>query len=588
MAAQTGTAMMRGKLALVGAIAGFCVWFLFERLEELIVNPWLLLLVSTFTLVFFAVLLVTAGPLGMGRAALAGLAVAVPLALLLTWASLRFDTPGAFLRTGHPVLVALILSFVPLPFLIAALRGTQGWAHYPTLFGQSWGIVVSTTSAWLFAGLVWLVIYLSDALLALVGVHVIEWLLEIEPVAFVMTGFVLGLALAVLDELSDFVSPYLVLRLLRLLLPVVLVVIAIFVLVLPLRGFEQLFEGFSVAGTLLAMAAAALTLVSTAIDRSDDEAVETPLMRTAARLLTLLLPVIALLAGYAVWLRVDQYGWTPDRLALATGVVVVLGYAMLYAASVVLDWHGWMARLRIANTGMALVVIGVAALWLTPVLDPQRISAANQLSRFLDGRTPAADLDIAAISSWGRAGQAAYAELLVLAEEPEQIALRERIAQTEADLPYGRPLPVDSREALEAEVAALLRVTPGGELLHRRILGNAADVDLLRWREACLRRTRMGSPGCYLATGDFLPDEPGQEALLLSRTSYETLDQEAFTHGRGGRLERGAGLLLGGGGVILGQEVETMLDHLALGDYSIAPVSRNGLRLGDKEIVILP
>ena len=69
----------------------------------------------------------------------------------------------------------------------------------------------------------------------------------------------LVLALAVVTELSDYVSPFLILRLLRLMLPPVLLVLAVFLLALPLRGLSGLFGGLSAAATLLAMVAAGAT-----------------------------------------------------------------------------------------------------------------------------------------------------------------------------------------------------------------------------------------------------------------------------------------------------------------------------------------
>ena len=89
-------------------------------------------------------------------------------------------------------------------------RGRAG-RHYPALFLESWGVVVRYGAAWVFTGLFWLVIFLSDQLLQIVGVTVIEWILDFEPAPFLLTGLSFGVAIAVVDELSDYVSPNLVL-----------------------------------------------------------------------------------------------------------------------------------------------------------------------------------------------------------------------------------------------------------------------------------------------------------------------------------------------------------------------------------------
>ena len=81
--------------------------------------------------------------------------------------------------------------------------------------------------------------------------EIISDLLDIDGVPFVLTGLVLGLAIAVVNELSDYVSPYLILQLLRLLLPVLVVVMAVFIVALPFRGLSGLFGGLSAAATLM-------------------------------------------------------------------------------------------------------------------------------------------------------------------------------------------------------------------------------------------------------------------------------------------------------------------------------------------------
>ena len=181
-------------------------------------------------------------------------------------------------------------------------------------------------------------------------------------------------------------------------LPVVLVVMSVFILALPFQGLSHLFGDLSAAATLLAMALAGVTLVSTAVDQSDADATEAPLMRLMTQMLALLLPLPAALAGWAVWLRVDQYGLTPNRLAAAMAALLALGYGVAYAAAV-LRRGRWMARIRLANTWLALGGVVLAALWLTPVLNAQRLSAASQLARYEAGRTALANLDLALLKS---------------------------------------------------------------------------------------------------------------------------------------------------------------------------------------------
>ncbi len=142
-------------------------------------------------------------------------------------------------------------------------------------------------------------------------------------------------------------------------------------------------------------------------------------MRRATQALALLLPVPAAVAAWALWQRVAAYGWTPDRLAGAVAAALALAYGLLYAGSV-LSGRAWMARIRAGNIGMALVLLVTAALWQTPLFDPTRIAAHDQLARVLDGRTELPDLDPYAIGRWGRAGSEALEALQQRASEPGQ------------------------------------------------------------------------------------------------------------------------------------------------------------------------
>ncbi|EEW23688.1 conserved hypothetical protein, partial [Rhodobacter ferrooxidans] len=293
-------------LAGLGAAAGGCLYLLSEVFARDLLSDRLALALTAFAAAYFLALLALTGPLRLMQANAAALGVAVPVAGLLTWASLRYAAMPDLFERPAPVLAAVLLGLLPLPFVIAA--NGPGWRDYPALFSASWTIVVRFAAAWLFVGVVWALILLSDKVLGIVGVTVIQDLLKLDAVPWLICGTTLGLALAVVTEMADLVSPYLILRLLRLLLPAVLVVMLVFIAALPFRGLSGLFGELSAAGTLLAMALVAATLVTTAIDQSDAEASQGPAMRRAAQGLALILPLPSGLALYAVGLRVAQYG----------------------------------------------------------------------------------------------------------------------------------------------------------------------------------------------------------------------------------------------------------------------------------------
>lgn len=576
----------RTLLALIGGVAGVAAWVLVDILPDRVENERLLLFLVATTGGFFAAFLAATGPLSFLRAAFAAAVAALPAAGLLTWASLRHDAVDDFLATLHPMLAFGLIVMISLPFLIAAQREGEGWHNYPALFTQSWNIVVRYAAAWLFVAVFWGVVFLSDALFGLVGLDIIEELLEIDPVPFVLTGAVLGLALAVVVELSDYVSPFLILRLLRLLIPVVLVVTAVFLVALPFRGLSDLFGGFSAAATLLAMAIGIATLISSALDRSDAEAAEAWVLRISSQLLSLAMPVLAGLALHAVWLRVQDHGWTPDRIAAACAALVALGYGVSYALAVLLR-RNWMQRVRQANIAMALVVIAMSAVWLSPLLNPERLSAASQVARFARGDVSADRLDLWFIRhELGRAGPDAIDKLKAL-DHPDAEALRSRIAALEeAGSRHGFEAPAgeDARELI-ARITEQAVVLPEGSVLPDDAFEAVFASQLRDWAEGCARQTPLGNPGCVLVVTDFVVTRPGDEALLFWLRDAGTAVIDVVFPGEPTAGFAGP-VYLGGSGEF--DITPATLDALQTGSFSIEPAEIMSLSVGTARIILRP
>lgn len=570
---------MRQRLVMagIGGLAGISLYLLLEVLSRHLLPDRAALALTAFSAVFFGGWLALAGPLRTGRAVLAALVLGVVVALLLTLASLRHTLVEGIFDQPMTVLAVLLLSTIPLPFFIA-LSGA-GWRDYPTLFTEAWNVVVRYASAWLFVGVLWALLLLSQALLKIVDIHVIDDIIRLDAAPWIITGITLGLALAVVTELSDLVSPYLILRLLRLLLPLVLVVMALFIAALPFKGLSGLLGGLSVAATLLAMAALAATLVTTAVDQTDAEGAHGPLMTRATQALAVLLPVPAGLAAWAVWLRVVQYGWTPDRVFAALAAGMALAYGLIYALSV-LRGAGWRGRIRQGNIVMALVLLLVSALWLTPVLDAERISARDQLARFTDGRGTLQTLDLYALGRWGRAGEAALAELQTRATQPGQEALAERLAGL---VTSGEPAPSDAE--VTAELTALLPLQPPSATAERDILLGALDAtDRSSWLQRCRNRLADGRPGCVLVLGDFWPGNAGPEAVALMRNGPGDVSYEGLVLVEG-VLQRRAVMTLSGG---YPSAAEEAIGALIAAAPTLAPVPLNGLQAAGETLYLSP
>ena len=556
----------------LGAVAGLCLYALSEIVRRNLLQERMALALASFGAVFFFALLAMAGPRRLLKAAVGAAVVGAIVAALMVWTSFRFGSVEQMFYSPMPVFAAMILAAIPLPFLIAA--DGPGWRDYPVLFAESWGIAVRYAAAGLFTGVVWGLILLSDALFNILGLTFVKDFLTLDPVPWVVTGAILGLGLAVVTELSDLISPYLLLRLLRLLLPFVLVVMGVFLVALPIRGLSGLFGGLSVAAVLLAIVAAAVTLVSVAVDQNDEDAVPGRLMSVATRAMAASILAFALLAGWAVWLRVDQYGLTPLRIFAALAALVASGYGVIYLGAILAP-KTWKARIRTGNITMALVFIGFAAAWLS-VLNPQAISARSQLARFEGGKTPAARLDTRALANWGAAGERALALLREKAGQQGFEDLARRLAQSGPDLPS---------QDLRARLGALLPVVPDTEGAFR----DSVVRDLPEWQlagavAACQAVLSGGQPGCLLVAADFWTDAPGQEGILFLMQEDGWMTLTGLTTDRGILRLRGASALSTNKAIskISQKTLRAILD----GAFQLRPVPRNSLRVDGVDLII--
>lgn len=527
----------RVVMAAVGALAGVSLYALADLLQQDILPERVAFALAVFAGVFFTAVLAMAGPLRVMQAGMGALGVAVLVAVLLSWAGLRFAAVEGLLNGPMHAMAGFAVAALPLPFIIA-WHGA-GLRDYPTLFTATWGIIVRTGAAVVFTGLVWGIIALSNVLLGIVGLRVIDTLLDIDVVPWLITGVTFGIALAVVEELRDYVSPRLILRLVRLLVPVVLVVMVVFCVALPVQGFSGVFNSLSAAATLLTMVGAGAALVSTAIDRDDAEATQSAPLAWATRALAVILPVPAGLGAYAVWLRVGQYGWTPERVFAALAALMAVGYAVFYCGAV-LRRGAWMARVRQVNIGMAVGVFALSVLWLTPVLNAERIAAGSQVARLTAGTLTAENVEPYDYQDWGLAGADLLEALRIKSEEPGQEALASRLLGTAAPPPRAEVTDADIRAAL-VEFMPLQPTTAGAA--RDRLFSAVETSELGVWLDACRVALPSGKPGCVMIVADLLPNVPGDEVVVGQYYSYDGSSGYAnyeLLYIGGGRLNRSA------------------------------------------------
>src|SRR4029450_9126618 len=143
---------------------------------------------------------------------------------------------------------------------------------------------------------------------------------------------------------------------------------------LAFTGLQSLRDTRSATALLLGLAAILVLLIAATV-QTGERAAELPRWRIVVIAVSALaLPLYVALAGYALGLRIAQYGWSVDRawgaLIAAAAGALALGYlaALALRRRTGVPWFG-----RV-NLAVFAVVAVVLALMHSPVLDPKEIA----------------------------------------------------------------------------------------------------------------------------------------------------------------------------------------------------------------------
>jgi hypothetical protein len=201
------------------------------------------------------------------------------------------------------------------------------------------------------------------------------------------------------------------LTLLSWLLPLITLIVAGFVVSLPFTGLKTLW-GIGHASALLLVATAALVvLINAAHQDGEPEHLPPKLLRLSARVAAILPVPLTMIAAYALALRVEEHGWSVQRVMLAANVIAALGYAGGYAWAAVRP-GAWLEAIKTWNFGMALLILAEIVALFTPLASPARIAVADQMARLNRGAVSSQKFDFHFLR-WqgGRYGMAALRAL---------------------------------------------------------------------------------------------------------------------------------------------------------------------------------
>jgi hypothetical protein len=302
--------------------------------------------------------------------------------------------------------------------LVAASDAERKYiARYGAYFDAAWKLGVQVALTFAFVAVFWGVLWLGAVLFSLIELSFIETLIEKSWFAIPATTLAVAGAIHITDVRVRLVTDIrgIVLSLLSWLLPLMTLIAFGFIASLVFTGLAPLWATRRAAAILLTAVASLVVLINATYQNGEPTHRAPFVLRYAEFLAALALVPISVLAGYALGLRIDQYGLTVERIATAACVVMAFIYAIGYATAAItsLRQGTWMQRLEAVNIWAAFAVLAILLFLFSPVGDPARISVDNQMARLASGNVAAADFDYDYLNTdGGRYGRDALHELM--------------------------------------------------------------------------------------------------------------------------------------------------------------------------------
>ncbi|MCP1313898.1 MULTISPECIES: DUF4153 domain-containing protein [unclassified Halomonas] len=321
---------------------------------------------------------------------------------------------------------------------------------YPPLLSISWEFALTLGLLALFIVLFWGLLWLAAALFAAIGIATFETLFD-EPVfVYPVTWLVLGLALVTVRARFGLIhSVRQMLEVLtRALLPLVTLIFVLFLAVLPVTGLQPIWETGRASSILMALMFTLLLFFNIVFHDANGAPPYHTLLRRAVWLGIVLLPAGSLLAGWALWQRIDQYGASLDRLWAVVLQILLATFTLTYTVMVV--WHRRRALVYVQRANMVLAawVASVLILINTPLADLRQWTAQHQVQRLVEGRTSEEAFDVDYLRfALGQPGVDALKEIQQSDFMTTRPALARRIERSlEKSARWSEPPSVDARD----------------------------------------------------------------------------------------------------------------------------------------------
>jgi len=349
-------------------------------------------------------------------------------------------------------------------------------------------------------------------------------------------------------------------------------IVLLFLAALPFMGLKPLWATGKATALMLWLQILLMIFLNAVYQNGRGDAPYTSWVRTLVRAAVVLLPIYTALCVYALYLRIDQHGWSTDRFWAVLLTFIVGLHVVGYAVAAVRQRNVWMAGMATVNIAIAAVTVALAVMVNSPILDAQRISAASQVARLLDGRTAAAEFDYKYLRfDLGRPGNAALARLKEITDHPQSAAI-----QRGAELALNRTTRAGPERDIvrtAEQTAKHFSVYPAGEHLDDAFLEYAMSRGAAWQLQYCLAPNQR----CAVLVIDLNQDRRKDYVLFRIAQRWERFAAVFIREDRAWRL---AGHLDVGNSNEAPSSLELLEAQLAKGDYAVMENPWHNLRIG--------
>ncbi|EIQ79512.1 TPA: DUF4153 domain-containing protein [Citrobacter pasteurii] len=308
----------------------------------------------------------------------------------------------------------LLMAMLALPWIQYSLHVSREQARYPHFYRQLWLNALTLLIVFVANGLFWLVLLLWSEMFKLVGIPFFSTLFfDTDWFGYVAFGLITALAVVLARTQSRLVTA--VQKLLTFiatgLLPLVALLALMFILTLPFTGLEAISQRVSAAG-LMSTLTLLLLLLMAIVREPHKEALSYPgALCYLIKCSLIVAPIYMLIAGWSLWVRIQQYGWTPERLYSVLVVVVLLVWSFGYLASILRRGRNPLELQGPVILGVSLLALGLLVLLSSPVIDAWRISVNSHMGLYHSGKIKPDQVSLYMLDRSGKVGRAALQAL---------------------------------------------------------------------------------------------------------------------------------------------------------------------------------